>query len=195
MHDATGATDLSVFTRRQNAALDALMALPERQQLDLWSSMPAPTMSDLQGEFVGLKSLEDQDAESWRRLLETFWNPQGHLGYWLGKAFRATSADAGEGYNIWSRLGGRIRRFHRFSTCIAPSLVDGRPSLHLRYASFRNQAADTDLVDELRVYGDQIFVGAATRGAPEGGRTSPTAFVMIGPGQPWRGADNPDLER
>lgn len=186
--------DLSAFAVVQNAALDRLMALPERQQLELWGTLPAPAVGDLSGEYVGLKSLEDQDAESWRRLHETFWNPVGHLGFWIGKALRPTSDTEGEGYNCWSRIGGRIRRFHRFSTFVAPSLIDQKPSLHLRYSTFKNQAADTDLVDELRAFGDEIFVGAATRRAADGGRTSPTAFLLTGPGVPWRGVDAPGLE-
>lgn len=181
--------DLSELHRRQTKRIDALLAMTERQQLAIWKTLDAPPLAEMVGEFFGMRTLLGVSEESWNRA-HTMWNPTSLSGIWLGKGFRATSDTTGEGYNRWSRVGGRIQRSLRFATHMGPSLIDGRPSLHLRYAAFDNRVGQQDLCDEIRRYDDEIYLCTATRAAAGQGRTAPTVFMLVGPGAPWRGVDD-----
>jgi hypothetical protein len=185
--------DFSELNRKQRAALDVLLSQPERKMIELWKSLPAPEIGELHGEYTGLRTLVDVDERTWRNAHETLWNPAGSTGFWLGKGFRPTTATTGEGYNCWSRVGGRIQRFMRFATHIGTS-GDGKPSLIMKYAAFKTGVGAVDLTDELRRYEHHIYIGIATRRGRNADRSRPTAFVLAGPGTPWRGVDDEHAE-
>lgn len=185
--------DLIEFNRMQRMALDSLLSRPERKMIELWKTLPAPELAELNGEYSGLRTLIDVDEKTWRNAHQTLWNPSGSTGFWLGKGFRATTATTGEGYNCWARVGGRIHRYMRFATHLGMS-SDGKPSLIMKYSAFKTGVGAVDLTDEIRKYEHDIYIGIATRRGRNDERTRPTAFVLAGSGAPFRGVDDENAE-
>jgi len=111
-------------------------------------------------------------------------------GFWLGKAFRRTGPNAGEGYNRYRYPDGRIDRRDRFTTEIGPSLLDGRPSLLMYYGAFN--ARSTSFVDEIRRLDAHVHLGVGTL-VKDGKRTERGHFMLVGPTDDWMGGARGEL--
>lgn len=186
--------DIVELQTRQRQTLDRLLAMTQRQHLELWKTLDAPKVQDLNGEFFGVVTTLGLTPAIYSLTYDVMFNPTGISGWWLGKAFRATGETTGEGYNRWQRPGGRQERSLRFGTSDGISEIDGRPALMMRYADFENRSGAVDLRDEIRVYQDEIYLGAAHYRYSNGKRSDPGVFMLVGPGSPWRGVDDESAE-
>lgn len=161
-------------------SLEKLLALDQAELERLWSKLPAATLQEMNGHFLGLQPAAT-DTEFQKQSAAFLFDEKSPRGYWLGKVFHPLTASTGEGYNMWRFPGGRIERSGRFSNRIDSSLIDGKPSYFLDYSTFN----DTTLVDELRKLDDYILIGAATEAAGEGKRSRVEYFVLTGPIDEW----------
>ncbi|MEU6263622.1 hypothetical protein [Saccharopolyspora shandongensis] len=178
--------------------LQQLLALPQHELFELWKSLPAPGMGELDGEYSAYMPILHISPEEIRDAATQFYRDESARGYWLGKAYKANGDSTGEGYNIFRKLGEdgdgyRYTRKGRFATDIGESFVDGRPSLMMWYRAFNKQVAGiTDLVDEVRHYAKGLYLATATAPSQDDGtRTMPdSCFLLAGPVNPWVGPDD-----
>jgi hypothetical protein len=163
---------------------DGLMAV--------FTQLPAPRPEAMAGEFAS--SLPDYSDAEWRSAMAALGKD-----YWLGKSYspQEYNGHRGHGLNSYRRGDGSIRRLSRFVWDIGPSVVDGRPSLVMRYAAFGNWGGMHDLIDEIRVAGDGVFVGLYHTQTPVpgftprqgNGRSGIEFFILAGPVGPFVPAD------
>ena len=190
-------------------SIDQVMYEMSREAaLDLWTSLPAPTLDELDGEYTG--SVHDGGDPVVREAKAEFFchSPRG---FWLGKAYQpgddgkgaGKGAGKGEGHNLYRDPDGTVQRHLRFATEIGSSTVDGRPSLIMTYRAFGNEAGAMDLVDEIRCLGDGVYLGVYTCTVdlpgfsikkPGQARSELDLFALTGPNGPWVGVDDPQLE-
>lgn len=134
-------------------ALQQLLNLPPEQAVQLFSTLGSPVASTVAGEYAG--RIGNYLRRDWDEMMA-----ESGLGRWLGKGYRGGTAGdrSGEGYNIYSR-DGQITRSMRFSWHIGPSTIGSRPALMMHYSAFDNWAGKRDLVDELRIWRDDVLLG------------------------------------
>lgn len=168
--------------------LEKLLSLTQAEQERLWRQLPAPTLAEMNGHYLGIGPQAD-NTEVQKSYAAYMYDEKSIRGAWQGKAFRPLTATTGEGYNRWRFPGGRIERNLRMATRIANSIIDGKPAYILDYPVF-NQ---TTLFDEVRKLDDGVYVGAATTaqaGGPNGNgtRSRIDMFILVGPTDEWVGA-------
>lgn len=190
----------TVSTHQQPQSTDSewtverALALSRDEQLRLFSTLPPAELHELSGEYLGHASTpRDGKAEAIQNA--SLFDESSPFGFWLGKGFRLTSADQGEGYNHCRKTGGRIVRHLRFGTRMGSSYVDGKPAFLLTYASFANRSGAEDLTDEVRRLASGLYLCTATTRSKDGGRSRPTLFLLSGPIREWIGPDDPNRER
>ncbi|MEU0569217.1 hypothetical protein ABZ297_28095 [Nonomuraea sp. NPDC005983] len=178
-----------------------LLALPHPELLALWKTLPAPDLSELDGEYAGYIPILHLSPDEVRATIAQLYEETSSRGSWVGKAFKGSDGTTSEGYNVFRRLGSdgvsqTYLRRGRFATDIAESYVDGRPSLMMRYGAFDNQVGQNDLIDEVRRYSTGLYVATATTLTETGtGRTRPNGcFLLAGPINRWIGVDDPQAE-
>jgi hypothetical protein len=165
-------------------ALEQLLALSRDDVIELWRSAPEVSLDELQGHFMGVIP-NAGDSKRQRDTGDFMYNEHSRQGYWLGKAFRKTGPNEGEGYNRFRLPTGEIIRNQRFSTEIGPSLLDGKPSLLMYYGAFYEPSRN--FVDEIRKLDERVYLGIGTSLDKEGSRTEPGHFMLIGPTDEWVG--------
>jgi hypothetical protein len=176
--------------------IQQLLTLPHAELFRIWSSLPAPALGELDGEYAGFLPTAGVPRESIQQTVRSFYQEESEIGYWLGKAFTRRDDASGEGYNVFrasaaGRPGYTYTRNGRYTSSVGPSLVDGRSSCLLCYESFDNHAGRSGLVDEIRQYSKGLYLGTATRQAPDGRRTEANeCFLIAGPFNPWIGPDD-----
>lgn len=171
--------------------MERLLSLSHPKILALWRDLPAATLEELQGHFMGVLP-NAGDAERQARIANNMYNPASERGYWLGKAYRKIGDNFGEGYNRWRRVGGQIVRNARFITEIGVSLLDGKPSLLMYYGAYRPE--NPTFVDEVRKLDDHVYLGVGSTLGPDGKR-NPESFVLVGPTDEWIGGADGTLVR
>ncbi|MEI6723823.1 MAG: hypothetical protein WCO67_23930 [Betaproteobacteria bacterium] len=175
--------ELGSFPISSHWTMERLLKLSHPQIIALWRDLPAATLEELQGHFTGITP-NAGDAERQARIAGNMYNEDSERGYWLGKAYRKTGANEGEGYNRWRRKGGQIVRNARFTTEVGVSLLDGKPSLLMYYGSYRPE--NPTFVDEVRKLDDYVYLGVGSTVGADGKRT-PESFVLVGPTDEWIG--------
>ena len=153
------------------------------EAVELFSTLAAPAQGRIDGDYAG--AVGRYLNEDWEMLMS-----RSGLGTWLGKRYTSDAADGtrGEGCNLYRREGG-VGQSLRFAWHIGPSTIDGRPALMMHYGAFDNWAGRQDLVDELRVWRDDLLLGLFHTGEPvpnftaegEGERSAVGFFVLKGP--------------
>ncbi|MEV6037480.1 hypothetical protein AB0L65_40460 [Nonomuraea sp. NPDC052116] len=178
-----------------------LLAMPHAELLALWKTLPAPDLSELDGEYAGYIPVLHLSPEQIQGTKSELYKETSARGSWVGKAFKAGDGATSEGHNVFRRLAddgaGQIYlRKGRYATDIGESYVDGRPSLMMRYGAFNTPLGQVDLVDEVRRYATGLYVATATSRTETGGaRTVPDGcFLLAGPFNPWIGVDDPQAE-
>lgn len=170
--------------------LEKILALNGDEGIALWGTLPAPTLEEMNGHYMGLGA-NGLDVERQAGFANNMLNEHSRLGYWLGKAFRPTSATAGEGYNRWRFPGGEIVHNQRMITRVQNSIIDGKPVYAIDYPSVNPK---TTLFDELRRLDDGVYIGTATTATADGGRTPMGMFLLVGPTDRWVGGPfGPDM--
>ena len=175
-----------------------LSAMSCRELMALFAILPAPDMSEMDGEFAARLLAQPSTAAQLIGQL-TVSNPL-MPGRWQCKAFRPTSIDQGRGYNGFSQLGRHVQRYPML-TRLAPSRYDGRPAYTLVYAAFSSMCGAIHMVDEVRRVAPGLYLGIGTWGFSDAQRRVPLPFVLRGPvaayakdiGTPKPGF-NPDAE-
>ena len=186
-----------VIAKTKKWTRENIMELNREEVFDLWKQCPAANMTEMVGEFDGLIP-NTGDKERQERTAELMYDENSRTGYWLGKAFWPLSKTRGDGYNRYRRPGGKIEYYMRFATERGTSLIDGKPSLMMYYGAYRlrwiPEGEENTLTDEIRKLDEGIFLGMGTRKMPDGTRSEPGHFVMVGPIGEYRRADNPTEE-
>lgn len=167
--------------------LEKLLSLTPAEQEALWRALPAPTLQEMNGHYMGIGPIAD-DPERQKAYAAYMYDEKSVRGAWQGKAFRPLDATKGEGYNRWRFPGGKIERNLRMATRVQNSIIDGKPCYVLDYSAFNKST----LYDELRKLDDGVYVGAATvaqAGGPNGNgtRSKIDMFILIGPTDEWVG--------
>ncbi len=181
--------------------LQQLLTWSHPELMDLWRSLPAPAMDEMEGEYAAALPLVGLPAEAVQGTVAELYQERSKTGYWLGKAYHAVDRVSGEGHNVFrtSRDGvpgfGYIRN-GQYRTHVGASLVDGKPALMMMYGDFNNRPGRSGLVDEIRRFSKGLYLGTATYPKPDGDRTDASGcFLLTGPFNPWKGVDDPDRER
>jgi|TARA_Y100000310_G_scaffold279711_2_gene298998 hypothetical protein len=179
-----------------------ILALTSEEVLKMWGECPAVEMAELCGEYKGLvPNAGDEKAQ--RRTAAVMYDSP--LGYWLGKSFCPLSHSRGDGYNRYRQPDGTVNRFMRFATEMGTSLIDGRPALMMYYGAYLPtfayrsrlkgplslpEGSESTLTDEIRKLADGVYLGVGTVEMPDGTRSQPGHFVLMGPAGQWIGADD-----
>ena len=159
--------------------MERVLAVGHEDTIALWKTLPPAPLSVMRGHYVGLVPNAGDPARQ-AGMADYMYNETSVRGYWLGKVFRQTSVNAGEGYNMWRFPAGKIVRNLRFATRKGPSLINGKPSLLIDGAY-----SSSTLVDEIRKVEEGVSVGLATTRAKDGTRNPPDHFFLIGPFGEW----------
>ena len=170
-------------------SLEQLLAMGRQEIIDTWGALPAVSLDELQGHFMGLVPNGD-DPKRQAETASRMYNENSGKGFWLGKAYRKTGDNEGEGYNRRRLPGGRIVLLGRFTTEVGPGLIDGRPSLLMYYGSYH--AESPSFVDEIRKLDDYIYMGVGSSLSADGTR-SPGHFILQGPTDEWVGGASGEL--
>lgn len=176
---------------------EKVMALTKDEVLKLWGECPAVDMAELNGEYKGLiPNAGDEEAQ--KVTAKVMYNEENPQGYWLGKAYQPLSATKGDGYNHWRRPGGEVSRHMRFATEMGTSLIDGKPALMMYYGAYQTplipEGTENTLTDEIRKLADGVYLGVGTAKMPDGTRTPPGHFALVGPMSEWIGVDKGNEE-
>ena len=165
--------DISV----EDLTIEKIKELSYQKLMELYKLLPSADLKEMNGEYdstmVGFPSERHEKLSNW-------WLYDTEKGYWLGKAFTPSSNNLelrGEGYNRW-RIGGKEVHHMRFLTDLSESLIDGKITFRLKYASFKNDGGIVDMTDEVRRVqkGLYLCVGMAD---PE--KIPPDFFCLTGP--------------
>lgn len=183
---------LTIIPKVNKWTRENIMELDYNQIVELWKQCPAVGMEELVGEYDGLvPNAGDPERKKW--IDEGMYSEDKPSGFWLGKAFWPLSKTHGDGYNRY-RYSGRLENRIRFATSIGRSLIDGKQAFLMNYGAYHAKGTPpgyvSDLVDEVRKLDNGIYVAMATRCKPDGVRTAPAHFVLVGPIGRYRGAAN-----
>lgn len=99
---------------------------------------------------------------------------------WLSKGFRPIDSGSGRGYNSFSQFGSVVQRYPML-TQTAPSRYDGKPTFCLIYRAYHSLCATINMVDEVREYAPNIYLGIGTMGFTTKARELPRPFMLEGP--------------
>ncbi|MFC8384939.1 hypothetical protein [Nocardia sp. NPDC057272] len=150
--------------------------------LALFTTLEAPTISELNGEYAAwLLAQPNLFAEVTGKVAVA--NP---LGPWLCKAFRPVDENGGRGYNTFGEFG-RVRQRYPMRTLLAPSRYDGAPAYTLIYRAYTSMCGSLHMVDEVRRAAPGVYLGMGTWGFTDAQRRVPRPFVLTGPVGPYRG--------
>lgn len=139
--------DLEALARMDVASLDVLYrAARAPTSVDGLAGHPRGRMLSVRRLDAGLR------AAAVQRLAAATFFP------WGGKSFSGVG-EAGHGANR-VHLGGRHQLFP-FHTRVAPSVIDGRPSIHLDYERRDNPAFIRAIHDEVREVDGGLYLGPA----------------------------------
>jgi hypothetical protein len=167
-----------------------LKALKQQQLLDLYKTLPCPTMEEMNGEFKGdlldLRGL----LRPIKRLLAYFALKAPYVsGAWQGKGFAMTSDTEGNGYNHYKQFG-KDKYIFPMKTKITKSVFDGKDNFELdytAYTAYKSQASLINMIDEVRKVNDDLYLGIGTWGWIRRFRMIPWFFSLSGPRAPYSG--------
>ena len=154
----------------------AVEDLSPEAAVELFKTLPAPTMEEMNGEFSGAMTTFPTLAK------KLYWsiaskNPF-YLGIWRGKSFRQTGPNEGRGYNtVWRIFGGETDLWPML-TSVGPSFFDGKPSFRLVYRAFDHHAGDIHMLDEVRRLPDGRYLGIGRIGDSVEERRMPMPFLL-----------------
>jgi hypothetical protein len=174
--------------------VEDLKALKQNELMELYLTLPCPSMQEMEGEFRG-------------HLLDTgkFWlikkplayfalNSSLNKGKWLGKGFTMTTEGEGHGYNSYQRFG-KISHVFPMKTKIGKSIFDGKDDFELDYTAYHSGAGFVNMIDEVRKVNDDLYLGIGTWGYFKRQRRIPFFFSLSGPRAPYAGIDRRHKER
>lgn len=161
---------------------ESLRSLPTAELVDLFCELEAPSIEAMHGDYAA-EPLRQPTA------LATF---LGRLALdrprcrWRSKGFRPVDARTGRGYNSF-QVGSRLVQRYPMQTRIGPSRYDGRPAYQLLYPAFHSTCGAINMVDEVRVVSDGLFLSIGTWGYTDAQRHVPLPFLLLDTGRPYLG--------
>jgi hypothetical protein len=178
-----------------------LMRKTKEQLIAMWKTLPAVDIKELCGEYAGYAPWGGGDqAAREKRVVERMYSEASEQGLWFGPAYLPSSSipgvsvTKGEGYNIWRKMPGKILRNLRFRTEMGTSLIDGKPASMMYYGAYNNSAGERDRTDQIRKVDEGLYIGVSSEKNPDGSRTEPDAFIVVGPNCVWNGVDDEKAE-
>ena len=171
-----------------------LKALKHRELMELYLTLPCPSLDEMNGEFRG----DFLDPGSFR----TVKSVAAHFalrsplvnGDWQGKGFTTTSERTGHGYNHYVQYGEN-KYILPMKTTIAPSVFDGKGSFELDYTAYVSLAGIINMIDEVRRVNRDLYLGLGLWGYTTRQRRIPYFFALSGPRRPYVGIDRQHRER
>ncbi|MEU4595907.1 hypothetical protein [Nocardia sp. GTS18] len=161
---------------------DELRRLDTRGLLALFTTLEAPTIAEIDGEYAAaLLAQPNLFAVVTGKMAVA--NP---LEPWRCKAFRPVDENSGRGYNTFG-VGGRVRQRYPMRTLSAPSRYDGAPSYTLVYRAYTSICGSIHMVDEVRRAAPGVYLGIGTWGFTDAQRRVPRPFLLTGPIGSYRG--------
>lgn len=146
------------------------------QAVELFKTLPSPTMEEMNGEWSGEMTTF---PTLWKKV---FWNIASknpfYPGIWQGKSFKQTGPNEGRGYNTVWRLFGGTTDLWPMQTDIGPSYFDGKPSFRLVYRAYDHYAGDIHMLDEVRRLPDGRYLGIGRTGDTTEERRMPMPFLL-----------------
>ena len=119
----------------EELSLGEIEKMSFQEHMELYKSLPSADHREMDGDYdskmVGFTSERQKNLSLW-------WLHKTEKGNWLGKSFNPDinpEENKGEGYNRWE-MGGKEVHHMRFLTDVVDSLIDGKPTFRLKYASF-----------------------------------------------------------
>lgn len=178
------ATVSHVNRRAINPADPHLLEATPEELMELFKTLPAPTIAEMDGEFNAQMLTQKNIVVdlAWRAAVYTpFWP-----GIWIGKAFRPISETEGRGYNYF-RQGDKIVQSFAMKNVIAPSKYDAKPAFQLVYRAYHSACGMVNMVDEVRRLGDGRYLLIGTAGFTQKQRQFDSFFLLEKTERPYRG--------
>jgi hypothetical protein len=186
------------FPLTEKWSLERVLSLSRAEIIKLFKTLDPPALHEMNGHYMGLVP-NGGDAAAQKATGDFMYNEKSRIGFWLGKAYKPTSATKGEGYNRWRLPNDVIVINQRFGTEIGKSLIDGKPSFMMYYGHYRHElipeGTENTLTDEIRKLDDNIYIGMGTTDAGNGKRSEPGHFMLIGPTDAWVGVPDVTMEK
>lgn len=179
----------------QTATYDDVEKLSRKDKMQLFYAAKTPDFKTFNGEYEA-RLLSGGILGNSSALFTHHVFPTGLVTLstqWIGKAFKENTIDNGQGYNIFTEKSSdkntSTLRIRPMKTSIGDSKIgkDGKQSFLVDY-SFDNTGSINSMRDEIRQINSNLFIGAGYM-ALGGGSINPAPFALIGPPQPWIGAD------
>jgi hypothetical protein len=173
--------------------IDDLKALKQDRLMELYQTIPCPTMREMEGEFRGYLL---NTGKLWlikKPLAHFGLNSLLNQGKWLGKGFTMISESEGHGYNSYERFG-KTRHVFPMKTKIAKSVFDGKDDFELDYTAYHSGAGFINMIDEVRRVNDDLYLGIGMWGYFKRQRRIPFFFALAGPRTAYAGI-KPHKER
>ncbi len=156
-----------------------LKAMSLADVLAVFGELPAPSLDEMEGEYVA--TLLDQGGTAMNVVSFLATNVPRR---WLGKAFQPVEgAEHGHGYN-WFQGKIRTVRRYRMKTYVARSAIDDGTSYVLEYRPY-NRGPMGSMVDEVRRVAPGLYLGVGRVGLGRLMRTRHYPFLLEGPVGPF----------
>ncbi|MHA2326231.1 MAG: hypothetical protein ACXACB_12565 [Promethearchaeota archaeon] len=168
---------ISKEVSKESWTVEKLKKMSRHELIELYKTLPAPEFKEMDGEYDG--HTLDTGSEIGNQRSEWAMN-KTPMGVWKGKAYTPETPNLGEGYNRYV-IDGKERHHLRFGTDMNISLFDGKPTLRMRYAAFKNISGSFDLIDEVRKLDEGIYLCTGAGLDAKGNRGQPTPFCLTGP--------------
>jgi hypothetical protein len=159
--------------------VEKLRRLGTAGHLELFKTLSAPSVLEMQGEFRGHYFGADGHSVC-NALWQITSNRNWTSGRWLGKSFLADSDADGHGFNNLSRFGVRVRRWP-MKTGIGASRYDNGEVFALNYRHYLSAASIVSMQDEIRKVGEGLYLGVGHWQLPTGKRLASVWFALSGP--------------
>jgi len=174
--------------------VEDLKALKQQQLIELYKTLPCPTMEEMTGEFKG--DLMDLGPFRVVKGFCAYFGLRAPLanGKWQGKGFTTISETEGHGYNHYKKFG-KDKYVLPMKTRITKSVFDGKDNFELDYTAYWSQASRINMIDEVRKVNDNLYLGIGLWGYIRRQRMIPFFFSLSGPRVPFVGIDKPHRER
>jgi hypothetical protein len=159
--------------------VDKLQRLGTAGQAELFKTLTAPSMHEMNGEYHGHYFGADR-AHISNALWQIACNMNLTSGVWLGKSFQPISDTQGRGFNNLSKFGMRLRRWP-MKTSIGPSRYDGKDVYSLHYRYYYSAAGLVNMQDEIRTLEKGLYLAVGHWRLPIGIPMASVWFALTGP--------------
>lgn len=161
-----------------------LTAMSHAELVSLFSTLVAPTLAEMTGEFDGTPLAQ---PNLFRAAVALF-KVRNRLYLWKTKGFRQIDENSGRGYNVhrWAGTGRLVYR-DPMTTRIADSDIDGMPAFQLDYRTFDTVNGVVNLLDDVRRVNDGLYLGFGMLGFTDTQRSVLQPFMLEATGRPYVG--------